>query len=225
MNTKTFAALAIALSGVSGLNAHASGIKLYPTGPAKDSSFVRFVNASVEGELEVKAAGTNVTLKLSTDSRASAYMPIAAGSTIEGELKQGNNAQKIRLPIQPGEFLTVLGLQTSKGFHALEVREEGDGFTAVRASIAFYSLNDQCKAAAVQVAGRSVFLFEHVEVGKWLRRQINPVPLSVQLSCDGESVGKPLDLGLLQAGERYSLFLVPGDPGKSFFQIKDNVVN
>lgn len=225
MNTNKVAMLAIALSSMGAITADAAENQLYPTGPAEDSSFVRFVNASPTGVLEVNAVGSDSKLTIGTDSRASPYMPVASRTKIEGELKQGEDTQKIDLKSQPGEFLTVLGFKTNQGLQALEVREAGDGFSAVRASIAFYSMSDQCQAAAIQVAGRSVFLFEDVKVGQWVRRQVNPVALSLQLMCAGEPVGKPLDLGLLDAGGRYSLFLLPGDPSERFFQVKDTVTN
>ncbi len=211
-----------ALAGLISLSAHGADIKLYPTGPAEDSAFVRFVDGSGEG-LRVTAVGSQAVVDLSDDSPATAYMPVAGNTTIGGELARGDQKQVVSAKIQPGEFVTVLGLKTDQGLEVQTLHEEADGFTAVRASIAFYNLDKACVDAGVQVAGRSVFLFEHVVVRDWVRRQVNPVPLSVQLVCAGQAVGEPLNLGTLQAGERHSLFLVPGDPGKGFFHVKDTV--
>jgi len=215
-------ALCSVLAGLIGLPVHGAEIKLYPTGPAEDSAFVRFVDGSAAG-LRVTAAGSAETLELDAESRASAYMPVAGKTTIKGELAQGKDVQTVSVEILPSQFVTVLGVKAEEGLQVHTIHEEADDFTAVRASIAFYDLNPSCGDAGVQVAGRQVFLFEHAEVGKWLRRQVNPVPLSVQLVCAGQPVGQPLDLGTLQAGERHSLFLVPGDPAGGFFHIKDTV--
>jgi len=215
-------ALCSVMAGLAGLPAHGAEIKLYPTGPAEDSAFVRFVDGSAAG-LRVTAAGSAATLELDAESRASAYMPVAGRTTIKGELTEGKVKQAVSVEILPSEFVTVLGVKTEQGLQVHTVHEEADDFTAVRASIAFYDLNPSCEDAGVQVTGRQVFLFEHVEVGKWVRRQVNPVPLSVQLMSAGQPVGQPLDLGTLQAGERHSLFLVPGDPASGFFHIKDSV--
>ena len=197
-------------------------IKLYPTGPAEDSAFVRFVDGSGAG-LQITAAGSDAVVELDAQSRASAYMPVAGKTTIKGELAQGKDTQAVAVKVLPSEFVTVLGVKSKDGLQVHTIHEEADDFTAVRASIAFYDLNQSCIDAGVQVAGRQVFLFEHVEVGKWVRRQVNPVPLSVQLVCAGQPVGQPLDLGTLQAGERHSLFLAPGDSASGFFHVKDTV--
>lgn len=202
--------------------AHGIEIKLYPTGPAEDSAFVRFVDGGGSG-LRVTAPGSQSALELGASSRSSAYMPVAGKTTIQGELAHGQDKRAVSVDIKPGEFVTVLGLKTDEGLQVHTLHEEADDFTAVRASIAFYDLNESCRDAGVQVAGRSVPLFENVEAGKWVRRQVNPVPLSVQLMCDGQPVGRPLDLGTLGAGERHSLFLAPGDPAQGFFHVKDEL--
>lgn len=211
-----------ALCSFASFAVHATDIKLYPTGPAVDSAFVRFVNGTTT-RLAVKAAGSGSEIELTPDSPATAYMPVAGGTTINGTLIQGKETQSVSLEIKPSEFVTVLGFVNDKGLQVREVREEADGFTAVRASVAFYDLNGSCQNASVQVAGRSAFLFENVVAGQWARREVNPVPLSVQLICGGQASGKPLDMGTLQAGERYSLFLIPGDPATGFLQIRDTV--
>ncbi|MDX3895526.1 cell division protein FtsQ [Pusillimonas sp.] len=219
----SFFALGLALSAsLAGAMAHGAEIKLYPTGPAEDSAFVRFVDGSGAG-LRVSAAGSEAAIELNAQSRSTAYMPVAGKSTIQGLLAQGDDKQTVAVDILPSEFVTVLGVKTATGLQVHTLYEEADDFTAVRASIAFYDLNESCEDAGVQVAGRSVFLFEHAEPGKWMRRQVNPVALSVQLVCAGQPLGQPLDLGRLQAGERHSLFLAPGDPADGFFHVRDTV--
>lgn len=224
MNSIRVSALAAALVSLLSIPAYGIEIKLYPTGPAEDSAFLRFVDGSAGG-LRVTAAGSQATLELGAGSRASAYMPVAGKSTIKGELTQGEEKKALSVEVRPGEFVTVLGMMTDKGLQVHTVREEADGFTAVRASVAFYNLNDACADADVQVSGRAANLFEHVAVHDWVRRQVNPVPLSVQLICGAQAVGKPLDLGTLKAGERHSLFLMPGDPADGFFHVTDSVAD
>jgi len=222
MKPSFFSLVFALLASLVGALAQGAEIKLYPTGPAEDSAFVRFVDGSGAG-LRVSAAGSETAIDLDVQSRSTAYMPVAGKTTIQGLLAQGGDKQAIAVDVRPSEFVTVVGVKTEAGLQVYKLHEEADGFTAVRASIAFYSLNESCQDASVQVAGRSVFLFEHAEPGKWPRRQVNPVPLSVQLVCAGQPTGQPLDLGPLQAGERYSLFLAPGDPAAGFFHVKDTV--
>jgi len=205
------------------LGTHAAEIPLYPTGPEQDSSFIRFVNASPDKALKIQAQETGASLSLEGGRQASNYLPVSSQSPIRGLLSQGSSQKNITVQPKPGEFVSVLAFEGKNGLETLEVREEGDDFTAVRASVAFYDLNPDCKNAGVKVSGHDVMLFDKVEAGKWVRRQVNPVPLSVQLVCDGNVTGPTVDLGTLQAGERYSLFLVPGDPASGFFHIKDTL--
>ena len=55
------------------------------------------------------------------------------------------------------------------------------------------------------------------------RRSINPVNLSVQLVCANTNVGAPLDLGMLKAGERYSVLLVPSVSGPRLLSTTDTL--
>jgi len=103
------------------------------------------------------------------------------------------------------------------------VLESPDDFNALKASVAFYNVDAQCASAALLAAGRNVVLLDGVPEGQAKRRQINPVPLSVQLSCGGKVVGQPLDLGPLEAGQRYTVFLVPAGKSSRIFKATDTV--
>lgn len=219
---RIFSMLSFFLAGLAGSLAHGAEIKLYPTGPAEDSAFVRFVNGTA-GELRVTAPGSPNTIELRPSFRASPYMSVAGRTTIRGELARGTDTQSVSVELQPGQFVTVLGLDSGTGLEVQALIDDADDFTAVRVSIGFYSLSESCGNASIEVAGREVLLFENVQPGKWVRRQLNPVPLSVQLLCSGRPVGQPLDMGALRAGERHSLFLVPGDPAQHFFHVKDEL--
>lgn len=204
--------------------AYSAEIKLYPTGPAQDSAFVRFVDGRGSG-IQIRATGSDATLQLDAHSRASAYFPVAGNSSIEGQLIHDAVQKNIALDMEPGEFVTALGVVDEEGMRVYTLREKPDDFTAVRASIAFYNLSESCRDTTLGVVGRSVNLFTDVMAGDHVRRHINPVPLRVQLLCAGEPVGPVLDLGGLQAGERHSLFLLPGDPATGFFHVKDSVIH
>jgi hypothetical protein len=66
-------------------------------------------------------------------------------------------------------------------------------------------------------------LFEKLGVNALTRRMINPVKISVQLLCGDQSVGTPLELGELTAGERYSVFAVPVADATRIFIASDAV--
>jgi len=200
-------------------------VQLYETGPSQDSSYLRFVNGSTQA-LEVEASGSKVKLALQPSSPASDFQPVRARSEIKGALLQGAARQDVALSVQPGEFATVLGVVDGKGGMGVKVlREKPDSFNALKASIGFVSVDPSCAAAGLKVAGRDVALFENASAETITRRMINPVALSVQLVCAGQAVGAPVDLGQLQAGQRYSVFVTPSAQGARLVHAKDNVAN
>jgi hypothetical protein len=201
----------------------AAEIPLYPTGPSEDSAFLRFFNAG-QSALELSAAN-GASLRLEGDARASDFLTVPAGKPIKGTLKQADQTQQLDISVAPGEFATVVGITTPQGLNLLTVREVPDDFNALKASLAFYSLDAACANAGLQVAGRNVDIFKDVANGALQRRSINPLKLSVQLRCGGASVGEPLALGELAAGQRYTLFLVPSAQGSRLYQAQDNLAN
>ena len=201
----------------------AAEIPLYPTGPSEDSAFLRFFNAG-DTALELSAEN-GASLRLEGDVRASDFLTVPAGKPIKGSLKQGEAQQALDISVAPGEFATVVGIATEQGLNLVTVREVPDDFNALKASLAFYSLDASCANAGLQAAGRNVDIFKDVANGALQRRSINPLNLSVQLRCAGASVGEPLALGELAAGQRYTLFLVPSADGPRLFQALDNLAN
>lgn len=201
----------------------AAEIPLYPTGPSEDSAFLRFFNAG-DTALELSAEN-GASLRLEGDVRASDFLTVPAGKPIKGSLKQGEAQQALDISVAPGEFASVVGIATEQGLNLVTVREVPDDFNALKASLAFYSLDASCANAGLQAAGRNVDIFKDVANGALQRRSINPLKLSVQLRCGGASVGEPLALGELAAGQRYTLFLVPSAQGSRLYQAQDNLAN
>ena len=214
--------LALPLAAGAGL-AHAE-IALYPTGPSEDSAFLRFVNAA-PGTLQLVADGSKASLKLDAAAPVSAYLPVPAGKAIKGTLSRDDKTSALDLSVAPGEFATVFALQDGKGIQQRVVREQPDDFNALKASLAFVNLDPACKGASLRPAGRTADLFKDAPEASVQRRSINPVRLSVQLVCANSTVGNPLDLGELKAGERYSVLLLPTANGPQLMAATDTLSN
>lgn len=204
--------------------AQAAEIPLYPTGPSEDAAFLRFVNAG-EQALELTADGSGASLRLEGDKRASDYLTVPAGKQVKGSLSLNGQQQALDVSVAPGEFATVVGIPAAQGLNLVTVREQPDDFNALKASLALYSLDATCANAGLQAAGRNVDIFKDVANGELQRRSINPLKLSVQLRCGGASVGAPVDLGELAAGQRYTLFLLPSAQGPRLLQAEDTLAN
>lgn len=203
------------------LAAQSAEIALYPTGPAEDSAFIRFINATA-APLDVIAQEGQAPLRLATTTPVSAFFPVQAKSAVKGTLVSGTQKLAMEQVVAPGEFATVVALSQADGsLKQVAVREEPDDFNGLKASLAFFSLDAGCLEASLRPAGRTADLFKAVADGTLQRRSINPVKLSVQLVCANANVGEPLDLGELKAGERYSVLLLPSANGPRLLSAMD----
>jgi len=202
----------------------AADIPLYPTGPAEDAAFIRFVNGGAE-PLQVSAQKGQASLTLDADQPVSAFYPVSARSPIKGTLTRSKAQLPIEVQAQPGEFVTVVALPDAKGTRHVSVHDMPDDFNALKASLGFFNLDSRCMDARLRPAGRNADLFKGVSQGQLQRRSINPVTLSVQLVCANANVGPALDLGELKAGERYSVFLLPSPAGPRLLAATDTLAN
>ncbi|MEI2414860.1 alginate O-acetyltransferase AlgF [Orrella sp. JC864] len=205
--------------------AQAAEPALYETGPAQDSSFIRFIDAGAQG-LEVTARGSQARLTLDSGQPASPFMAVGAGKPVQGSLRSGQDSREVSVSVEPGQFVSVIATRAPQGgLETVVLHEQPDDFNALRASVAFYNLDAQCPEAALQVAGRDARLFENVAHGQAVRRQVNPVALSLQALCGGQPSGEPLQMGTLAAGERYTVILARQDGGARLFHVIDSLGN
>jgi len=207
-----------------GLSVMAADIPLYPTGPAEDAAFIRFVNGGSE-PLHVIAQKGQPPLTLEAGQPVSPFYPVATRSAIKGTLVSGKTQLPVELKAQPGEFVTVVALPEVNGIRQVSVHDLPDDFNALRASLGLFNLDGSCADARLRPAGRNADLFKDVTQGHLQRRSINPVKLSVQLVCANANVGAALDLGELKAGERYSVFLLPSPSGPRLLAATDTLAN
>jgi len=217
---KAFAGVVAVMSG---MNVMAADIPLYPTGPAEDAAFIRFVNGGTE-QLQVIAQRGQPPLKLEAAKPVSLFFPVSASGAIKGTLVSGQQRLALEVKAQPGEFATVVALPDGKkGVRQVTVRDMPDDFNSLKASLGFFNLDAHCANATLRPAGRTADLFKGVAEGTLQRRSINPVKLSVQLVCANANTGPALDLGELKAGERYSVFVMPSATGPRLLSATDSL--
>ena len=200
----------------------AADFALYPTGPDQDAAFIRFVNATT-APLDVLGQAGQPPLRLEVAQPASLLFAVDSTSPVKGSLVSGAHTLALDLKVEPGEFTTIVVVSQEAGIEQVAVRETPDDFNGLKASLAFVNVDKSCSDASLRPAGRSADLFKAVPVASLQRRSINPVNLSVQLVCANANVGAPLDLGMLKAGERYSVLLVPSASGPRLLSATDTL--
>jgi len=211
------------LTAFMSLAAQAAEIPLYDTGPSQDAAFVRFVNAR-SSAMEVKAGGgSQQGTTLQPDHPASPFYAVRGNASVKGSFKNASLQSDIALRVKPGEFATVVAMPGSAAIQQTVLRESPDDFNALKVSLALYNLDAQCAGAGLNVLGRNAALFENVASGTLQRRALNPVSISVQLLCKGHVTPAKLALGALQAGHRYSVFVMPDGVGSKLMIASDAV--
>ncbi|MFZ6656996.1 cell division protein FtsQ [Undibacterium sp. TJN19] len=194
---------------------------LYETGPSQDSSFVRFLNAS-DDKASVINGTAKVALGVQGDARVSRFYPVKAGAKLAANVQVGAAKLMVEVVAKPGEFVTVAIVSKGAGIEAVVVKDTPTDFNASRSSVAFMSLDASCDAASLSGGAKNTMIFEAVKPATLQRRLVNPVSLEVQANCDGKDAGKGVNLGQLQAGERYSVIVMPGKKGRQTFFVRDS---
>jgi alginate O-acetyltransferase complex protein AlgF len=205
--------------------------RLYDTGPAQDLALVRFVNAGTQ-PLTVKSGGNgggngnaSASLVVAPEAPVTDYQPARSDAPVTGQWQLGGRTLPISLRVKAGGSASAVAWADESGQLAgASFIEAPPQFDPQRASLAFYNADARCTAAALAAASSGtapssspagVAIFENQAALATARRAVNPVKLAVQARCNGQPVEGTVDLGSLQAGQRYSVFLVPAGKNHS----------
>jgi alginate O-acetyltransferase complex protein AlgF len=198
---------------------------LYETGPAQDSSFVRFLNAS-DDKLSVMSSDNHANIALTTqgEGRVTRFYPVKAGAKLLAHVQIGGKKFPVEVVAKPGEFVTVAIVYGGSGPQAQLLRETPTDYNAMRASVALLNLDEKCSSASMSGGAKNTGILDQIKPFGMQRRLINPINLSVQLQCDGKNAAGSLDMAQLQAGERYSVILWTSKKGRQAFFVRDTTL-
>ena len=182
--------------------------QLYETGPAEESSYVRFVNATDNDISVLSSTGSaKIALKAENDGRASRFYPVKAGTKLSATLLRGDKKDPVEVTGEPWEYITIVVLPSSGAqLETKIVRETPTDFNAMKSSIALFNLDAKCQEASVQGGAKAETILDKVQSFSVARRLVNPVKLAATVTCGATSSN--LALSQLQAGERDSIFLI-----------------
>lgn len=195
--------------------------QLYDTGPSEETSYVRFVNATDQALTVVKGTA-KVELSAKAEGRVSRFFPVKSGVKLSASIQGSGQKVESLVTGKPWEYITVAVLPKGNKLETQLIRETPEDFNAMRASLALLNLDAKCAAGAMQGGAKSATILEKVSPFAVQRRLINPVKLAVTLSCGGQDAALPLDLAQLQAGERYSVFLLTLNQHRQAFFVRDS---
>lgn len=217
-----FAGILSLFIGLSG-TAVAAEPELYETGPSEVSSYVRFVNATDSAVNVISSKGSaKVELSARADGRATHFFLVKAGTKMTATIQSGGHKVSVDVVGKPWEYISIVVLPgASSPVKTMLVRESPDDFNAMRSSLALFNLDASCSAAVMKGGAKSATILDNVKPFAVQRRLVNPIKLAVNMSCGTEPKGASLDLSQLEAGERYSVFLLTLKNTRQAFFVRD----
>ena len=180
---------------------------LYPQSLPPGTVYIRLANA-LAGPVQVRTrfAGT-VTLGTQADRISPYYVAGNVGGKPVELAVTGSARATAHVQPQSGTFVTVVLHATGTDVSAAMITDKPE-YNQLKARLAFYNADDGCAAGSLTSEGRTVFQSvpaEGVQV-----RSLNPVSATVLAECRQERA-EPLDLGKLQEGGLYSVWMMrPG---------------
>jgi len=196
---------------LTGHHAHAQ-VMLYENRLPDGYAYVRFANA-LPGNVTLKPEGVTDPLTLGAEgaARVSAYFLVenVAGRTFTAEFG-GATPGLASFELKPGAFHTVLFEKTDSGVAARVVADQSE-LSQTKARLAFYNAIPDCAAAGLQLEPNGQSVFSGVGPNLMRGRSVNPAPNPRMRATCGSDRAVSLDLGPLDAGGQYSVWLMaPG---------------
>lgn len=195
---------------------------LYENRLPEGTAYVRFVNTLPEGGTVTPAFADAVTLGKSGGDRVGPYMVVEkADRALTAEVKLGAVQKPITFTLQPGKWHTLLLQPGASGEVATTLVTDEVGYNQLRARLSFFNAAPGCKQAALALEPGGQGVFNGVGTGTMRVRSVNAVASQrVRADCDGRKAA-PLDLGRLDAGGLYSLWLVAPNGTPETFLARD----
>ncbi|MDX8378779.1 MAG: hypothetical protein R8K48_01875 [Gallionella sp.] len=192
--------------------------QLYETGPSKEVSYVRFINATDKKIVVVtEKKSAKITLNAKAAGRASRFFSVKSGLKVMASIQSGAKKATVSVNGKPWEYITVVILKNRANKLATrQIKESPTDFNAMRSSLAFFNLDESCTVGVMKGGSKQVTILKGVKSFSVKRRLVNPIKLSATVGCKGQNT--KVDLAQLEAGGRYSIFLLSAkNPQQAFF--------
>ncbi|MCQ4159162.1 ABC transporter permease [Roseomonas sp. GC11] len=186
-------------------------------------AFVRFAN-TLPGAVTVKPDfGDPLALKAEGAGRVTDYMVAedVAKRPVKISLTDARGSAEVTVTIPGGGYNTVLLQRQGEALRAVVINDKTE-FNQVRARLAFYNAVPDCAGGALALDPSGQSVFSQVAPGAATARSTNPASARVVASCGGRKAAA-LDLGRLEAGGQYSVWLMAPDGNLTSFMVRDRI--
>jgi hypothetical protein len=206
-------ALLAALAVLSWGPAIAAEGRLYPSGPPNGVAYLRFVNLTPR-EVTITSPAAKIVIPPDDAHRVREFDPVPPGVPLIGSAQLGEATKPIDVTLAANEFATVAVTADGADGIALTVfRETPSDFNALKSSLGLFNADPACAKAQLVAGDNHQSVIADVAAGAIGRRQVNPVAGELGVACGDPAQAVPAKLGQLNAGDRYSVFLIAGSSG------------
>lgn len=195
---------------------------LYAQRLPEGTVYVRLANGLAgAASIETGFAG-QVSLGGDGGSRISPYFVAgeSGGKPATLQVTTDGQTRPARFTPPTGSFVTVVLHPAEDGIQAAVITDKPE-YNQLKARLSFYNATPDCGGGALnEASGRPVFSAVAANAGQ--SRSINPVAATVTAAC-ASGKAPPLDLGRLEAGGQYSVWLMRLPGGLTAFLAHDTI--
>lgn len=186
--------------------------RLYPSGPPNGVAYLRFVNLA-PSEITITSAAAKIVIPANDAHRIGEFDPVTPGVALTGSAQLGEATKPIDVTLTANEFVTVAVTATGDGISLTVFREIPSDFNALKSSLGLFNADKNCAQAQLVAGDNHQSVIPDVAPGAIGRRLVNPVDVALGIACGDPAQAVPTKLGQLNAGDRYSVFVVAGPSG------------
>jgi alginate O-acetyltransferase complex protein AlgF len=198
--------------------------RLYPSGPPNGVAYLRFVNLAAH-EVSITSPTGKIMIPADVAHRVGEFDPVTPGVALTGTAQLGEATKPIDVTLKANEFVTVAVVAVvadgTDGVAVSVFREDPSDFNALKSSLALFNADKSCAAAQLVVRDNHQAVISDVAPGAIGRRLVNPVNAELGVACGDPAQAAPAKLGQLNAGDRYSIFVVAGAAGREIVAGRD----
>ena len=194
--------------------------RLYPSGPPNGVAYLRFVNLA-PGEVTITSPAAKIVVPADDAHRVGEFDPVTPGVALTGSAQLGAATKPIDVTLTANEFVTVAVTASGDGIALTVFRETPSDFNAVKSSLGLFNADKDCAKAQLVVGDSHQTVVADVAPGAIGRRSVNPVNAELAVTCGDPAQAVPAKLGQLNAGDRYSVFIVAGASGPQVVAQRD----
>jgi alginate O-acetyltransferase complex protein AlgF len=214
------AALFAAIAAMQPGQASAAEGRLYPSGPPNGVAYLRFVNLA-PSEVTITSPAAKIVIPADDAHRVGEFDPVTPGVALTGSAQLGEATKPINVTLTANEFVTVAVTADGDGMALTVFRETPSDFNALKSSLALLNADKDCAQAQLVAGDNHQSVIPDIAPGALGRRLVNPVDVALGVACGDPAQAVPAKLGQLDAGDRYSVFVVAGQSGPQVVAQRD----